>query len=465
MTLLAGAHRRGVKVIVDWVPNHTSDQHPWFVESASSRDSAKRDWYVWRDPAPDGGPPNNWRSAFRVVGPAWTFHELTGQVLPALVHAARAHLNWDNPAVEAAMHDVLRFWLDRGADGFRTDVVYKLAKDPELRDNEPCLRHDQDWPTIHDRLRRIRAVVEDYDGRVLVGEVYLLDLRRVVEYINTADEPDLAHNFVFVHRPGRRRRSGRRCSSSPIWPRRRPGRRYIQGPAIRAPVTKTLRLYELTRSRLVGRTRAERRTPPGHPTRAARGPAGVTDTTTMPDQPAGSRGPLLPWQQRGDVTLDLFRVGLRSPAEPPRQPGDVGIYHDPRLAEGLAKDHVGRLAAHSRQGHELLQRVRNLPAETIAQRLTQADQSLRLGVVVPRRLNHLLEFGFVCRGVVAGGAVPGEQHSGHLVDPAVRGPGGQDRRNQQLERRGEIQLDARIGVQPGQLTVDPARSPYQRGPR
>ena len=201
--LLAGAHRRGVKVIVDWVPNHTSDQHPWFVKSASSRDSAKRDWYVWRDPAPDGGPPNNWRSEFRAVGPAWTFHEPTGQYY---LHSFTPHqpdLNWDNPAVEAAMHDVLRFWLNRGADGFRIDVVYKLGKDPEFRDNEPDLRHDQDWPTIHDRLRRIRAVVEDYDGRVLVGEVYLLDLRRVVEYINTADELDLAHNFVFVHLPWR----------------------------------------------------------------------------------------------------------------------------------------------------------------------------------------------------------------------------------------------------------------------
>ena len=114
--LLARAHWRGIKVIVDWVPNHTSDQHPWFVESASSRDSAKRDWYVWREPAPDGGPPNNWRSAFRAVGPAWTLHEPTGQYY---LHSFTPHqpdLNWDNPAVETAMHDVLRFWLNRGAD-------------------------------------------------------------------------------------------------------------------------------------------------------------------------------------------------------------------------------------------------------------------------------------------------------------------------------------------------------------
>jgi alpha-glucosidase len=201
--LLAAAHHRDIKVIVDWVPNHTSDQHPWFIESASSRNSAKRDWYVWRDPAPDGGPPNNWQSAFAAVGSAWTFHEPTGQYY---LHSFTPHqpdLNWDNPEVEAAMHDVLRFWLNRGADGFRIDVIYKIAKDPELRDNEPGLRHDEDWPTIHDRLRGIRAVIDEYDNRMLVGEVYLMDLRRVVEYINTGDQLHLAHNFVFFHLPWR----------------------------------------------------------------------------------------------------------------------------------------------------------------------------------------------------------------------------------------------------------------------
>ena len=201
--LLAAAHHRDIKVIVNWVPNHTSDQHPWFIESASSRNSAKRDWYVWRDPAPDGGPPNNWQSAFAAVGSAWTFHEPTGQYY---LHSFTPHqpdLSWDNPEVEAAMHDVLRFWLNRGADGFRIDVIYKIAKDPELRDNEPGLRHDEDWPTIHDRLRGIRAVIDEYDNRMLVGEVYLMDLRRVVEYINTGDQLHLAHNFVFFHLPWR----------------------------------------------------------------------------------------------------------------------------------------------------------------------------------------------------------------------------------------------------------------------
>jgi len=199
--LLAGVHRRGVKLIVDWVPNHTSDQHPWFVESARSLDNAKRDWYVWRDPAPDGGPPNNWRSAFPAVGSAWTFDKTTAQYYLHSFTPHQPHLNWDNPEVEAAMHDVLRFWLDRGVDGFRIDVIYKIAKDPELRDNEPGLQHDEDWPTIHDRLRRIRAVIEKYDDRMIVGEVYLLDLKKLVEYINTGDELHLAHNFVFFHLP------------------------------------------------------------------------------------------------------------------------------------------------------------------------------------------------------------------------------------------------------------------------
>jgi alpha-glucosidase len=199
--LLQEAHERGIKVVVDWVPNHSSDQHPWFVESRAGRDSAKRDWYVWRDPAPDGGPPNNWPSAFKAVGPAWTLDEHTGQYYRHTFMPQQPDLNWDNPQVEAAMHDVLRFWLERGVDGFRLDAINTFAKDPELGDNEPDLRHDQDWPTIHDRLRRIRAVVDEYEDRMIVGEVYLFELQRLVEYINSGDQLHLAHNFVFAKLP------------------------------------------------------------------------------------------------------------------------------------------------------------------------------------------------------------------------------------------------------------------------
>src|SRR5580693_1492190 len=119
----------------------------------------------------------------------------------------------------------------------------------------------------------------------------------------------------------------------------------------------------------------------------------------------------------------------------------MSIHHDARLAEGIAEDHVGGLAANARQGDKLLQRVRNFPAEAIAQRLAEPDERLRLGTEIPRRLDYLLEFGLVRGGVVSGGAVPGEKHPGYLVDPPVRSLGGQDRRDQQFERRREIELD------------------------
>ena len=199
--LVEEAHARGIRVVIDWVPNHSSDQHPWFVESRTGRDSAKRDWYVWRDPAPDGGPPNNWTSSFRVSGSAWTFDEASGQYYLHSFLPQQPDLNWENPVVEEAMHDVLRFWLRRGVDGFRIDVIQKLAKDPDLRDNEPGLSHDEDWPTVHERVRRIRAVVDEFDDRMIAGEVYLFDLARLIRYVNTGDELDLAHNFEFLHQP------------------------------------------------------------------------------------------------------------------------------------------------------------------------------------------------------------------------------------------------------------------------
>jgi alpha-glucosidase len=131
--LIAEAHRRGLRVLLDFVPNHTSDRHPWFVESRSSQDSPKRDWYLWADPKPDGGPPNNWRSMFG--GSGWTWDEATAQFYYHTFLAEQPELNWRNPEVRAAMLDVLRFWLDRGIDGFRVDVLWLLIKDTLLRDN------------------------------------------------------------------------------------------------------------------------------------------------------------------------------------------------------------------------------------------------------------------------------------------------------------------------------------------
>ena len=160
---------------------------------ASSRESPKRDWYVWRDGSPTTGPPRS-----RPSGGAWTYDEATGQWYLHSFMPEQPDLNWDNPEVEAAMHDVLRFWLDRGVDGFRLDAIAKIAKDPLLRDHAGAsMRHDEDWETIHARLRGIRAVVDEYDDRMLVGEVALQDLHRIVSYLTSGDQLHLAHNFVF----------------------------------------------------------------------------------------------------------------------------------------------------------------------------------------------------------------------------------------------------------------------------
>jgi alpha-glucosidase len=201
--LVQEAHRRDIKVVVDFVPNHTSDQHPWFAASRAGRDAPRRDWYVWRDGHGPDRPPNNWRSAFAAVGRAWTFEAASGQWYLHSFLPQQPDLDWDNPAVEAAMHDVLRFWCERGVDGFRIDVVQKIAKDPQLRDEVPGEPVPyEDWqPTIHERLRRLRRVVDEYPDRMIVGEVYLLDLQRIVAYINDGDQLHLAHNFTFLHLP------------------------------------------------------------------------------------------------------------------------------------------------------------------------------------------------------------------------------------------------------------------------
>jgi alpha-glucosidase len=194
--LVAECHARRIRVVIDWVPNHTSDQHPWFQASRSSREDPKRDWYVWRDR------PNDWTSQFEAVGPAWTFDEPTGQWYLHSFMREQPDLDWDNPEVEAAMHDVIRFWFDRGVDGLRLDAIHKIAKDPLLRDHVGApRRHDEDWETIHARLRGIRRVVDEYEDRMVVGEVALQELHRIVGYLESGDQLHLAHNFVFVDLP------------------------------------------------------------------------------------------------------------------------------------------------------------------------------------------------------------------------------------------------------------------------
>jgi alpha-glucosidase len=199
--LLADAHARGVRVVLDWVANHTSEEHPWFAESRSSRDNPRRDWYVWADPAPDGGPPNDWTSAFSAVGPAWTLDEATGQYYLHSFAPQQPDLNWDNPRVEEAMHETVRFWLGRGVDGLRLDAIIKIAKDPLLRDTRGAARpHHEDWETIDERLRRLRGVLEEYPGTMMVGELWAEGLPRFVTFLTGAGM-HMAHNFEFVALP------------------------------------------------------------------------------------------------------------------------------------------------------------------------------------------------------------------------------------------------------------------------
>ena len=203
--LIAEAHRRNIRVVVDLVLNHTSDRHPWFVDSRSSRDSSHRDFYIWRD-GRDGGPPNNWSSVF---GPeAWTFDAATKQYYYHQFYPEQPDLDWRNPAVERAMDDVVRFWMGRGADGFRLDAVPHLYEDPALHDNPvlPALRagsseHEQDHrydrnlPENHDALKRLRRVA---DPALLISEAYTRSIDDLVRYYGDGDEVQLPFNFLLA---------------------------------------------------------------------------------------------------------------------------------------------------------------------------------------------------------------------------------------------------------------------------
>lgn len=209
-TLIAEAHGRGLKIILDFVPNHTSDQHPWFIESKSSRTNPKRDWYIWHDPAPDGGPPNNWLSRFDGES-AWAWDAATGQYYLHSFLKEQPDLNWRNTAVRQAMLDHLRFWFERGVDGFRVDVSYRVMKDAQLRDNPP----NPDWqtgmdpskkvietytkntPDIHEFNRWLRQVSDAFHGRVLIGEINL-PLEKLVKHYGQGDEFHLPFNFQLI---------------------------------------------------------------------------------------------------------------------------------------------------------------------------------------------------------------------------------------------------------------------------
>jgi alpha-glucosidase len=210
--LIAAAGERGIRVLLDLVPNHTSDRHPWFQDALTGRDARHRDFYVWADAKADGSPPNNWLSSFG--GSAWTWHEPTGQYYLHNFLEQQPDLNWWNEEVRDAFDGILRFWYARGIAGFRIDVSHAIVKDRELRDDpapaeddhpevqrEP-LKHvySMNRPEVHDVLRRWRALSDAEDpARILVGETYVLDLESLLPFYGQGDELNLAFNFLFVH--------------------------------------------------------------------------------------------------------------------------------------------------------------------------------------------------------------------------------------------------------------------------
>jgi alpha-glucosidase len=221
--LVVQAHKRGIRIVVDLVPNHTSDEHPWFLDSRSSRDNPKRGWYIWADAKAGGKPPNNWLSVFG--GPAWEWDERTGQYYLHSFLKEQPDLNWRNPAVKAAMFNVVRFWLERGVDGFRVDVAHYIAKDPELRDNPPNPRlgkslhkplgaydsqlhlYDKGHVDAHGIYREFRQLLDRYDGnwpRMAVGEIHVFDWSEWASYYGThLDELHMPFNFQLLAVPWR----------------------------------------------------------------------------------------------------------------------------------------------------------------------------------------------------------------------------------------------------------------------
>src|SRR6185437_11241706 len=208
--LVEAAHAASLKIILDLVPNHTSDRHPWFLESRSSRDNPKRDWYLWRDPKPDGGAPNNWLSEFG--GSAWTSDETTGQYYYHAFLAQQPDLNWRNPDVREAIWEVMRFWLRKGVDGFRVDVLWHLIKDVEFRDNPPnpyyregrpphekiLTKYSTDQPEVQQVVAEMRRVIDEFAGRVLIGEIYLPFERLVAYYGNDLRGAQMPFNFALL---------------------------------------------------------------------------------------------------------------------------------------------------------------------------------------------------------------------------------------------------------------------------
>ncbi|MFW5887940.1 MAG: alpha-amylase family glycosyl hydrolase [Bacteriovoracia bacterium] len=208
--LLEDIHARGMKLILEFVPNHTASEHKWFKESKKSKDNPYRNWYIWADPKEDGTPPNNWISFFG--GPAWTKDEASGQYYLHQFHKHQPELNFRHPPVWDEMEKIMKFWFDKGVDGFRIDVIWLLMKDKHLRD-EPvnpdwCEGHDphgrlqhiytQDLTETHEIVKKMRKVADEYEDRLLIGEIYLPVEKMVQYYGKNLDECHMPYNFNLI---------------------------------------------------------------------------------------------------------------------------------------------------------------------------------------------------------------------------------------------------------------------------
>ena len=228
--LVGRAHELGLKILIDQVYSHTSDEHPWFVESRASRDNAKADWYVWADPKPDGTPPSNWQSVFG--GPAWTWDARRGQYYLHNFLSCQPQLNGHNPDVQEALLGVARFWLDRGVDGFRIDALNFAMHDPQLRDNPPAPPtdrqrtrpfdfqrkiHNMSHPDIPAFIERIRAVTDEYDAVFTVAEVGGDEAEAEMKAFTAGDTHlNSAYGFNFLYAD--RLTPGLVCAALAEWP-------------------------------------------------------------------------------------------------------------------------------------------------------------------------------------------------------------------------------------------------------